>query len=46
MIGCWVLGGMTPKLTDFVNKLNALAKNNIQDKNNVNLKQPDQDERT
>jgi len=46
MIGCWVLGGMTPKLTDFVNKLNALAKNSIQDKNNVNLKQPDQDERT
>ena len=46
MIGCWVLGGMTPKLTDFVNKLNALAKNSIQDKNNVNFKQMDQDERT
>lgn len=46
MIGCWVLGGMTPKLTDFVNKLNALAKNNIQDKNNVDFTQMDQDERT
>ena len=46
MIGCWVLGGMTPNLTDFVNKLNALAKNNIQDKNNVDFTQMDQDERT
>lgn len=46
MIGCWVLGGMTPNLTDFVNKLNALAKNNIQDKNNVDFNQLDQDERT
>ena len=46
MIGCWVLGGMTPRLTDFVNKLNAFAKNNIQDKNNVDFNQLDQDERT
>jgi hypothetical protein len=46
MIGCWVLGGMTPRLTDFVNKLNALAKNSIQDKNNVDFTQMDQDERT
>jgi hypothetical protein len=41
LIACWVIGGMTPKLTVFLKELNDLAQNEIKEKGSDDINKND-----